>query len=91
MTFPKLCAERKYFSLDLSSMIAGTKYRGEFEERIKKRWTRLKRAKKYNPLYRRSSHACRRRRGRGRNGRGEHLETYARKRTNSGNRRDNAC
>ncbi len=32
---PKLLADKRVVSLDLSSMVAGTKYRGEFEERIK--------------------------------------------------------
>ena len=33
---PDILLNKKILSLDLSGMIAGTKYRGEFEERIKK-------------------------------------------------------
>ncbi len=33
---PELLAEKRILSLDLSGMVAGSKYRGEFEERIKK-------------------------------------------------------
>lgn len=33
---PELLRERRIVNLDLSSMVAGSKYRGEFEERIKK-------------------------------------------------------
>ena len=33
---PENLLDKKLLSLDLSGMVAGTKYRGEFEERIKK-------------------------------------------------------
>ncbi len=33
---PEILADKKIVSLDLTSMVAGTKYRGDFEERIKK-------------------------------------------------------
>lgn len=33
---PEMLKNKKIFSLDITSMIAGSKYRGEFEERIKK-------------------------------------------------------
>lgn len=35
-TVPEILADRRILSLDLSGMVAGSKYRGEFEERIKR-------------------------------------------------------
>lgn len=37
---PELLEGKKIVALDLTSMVAGTKYRGDFEERIQKPWTR---------------------------------------------------
>ena len=33
---PKVLCDKKIISLDMATMVAGTKYRGEFEERMKK-------------------------------------------------------
>lgn len=42
---PQLLRDKKIVSLDLTSMVAGTKYRGDFEERIKKAIDEVKEAK----------------------------------------------
>lgn len=42
---PELLAGKKLVALDLTSMVAGTKYRGDFEERIKKAMDEVKNAK----------------------------------------------
>lgn len=42
---PELLKDKKIVSLDLTSMVAGTKYRGDFEERIKKAMDEVKEAK----------------------------------------------
>lgn len=41
---PELLTGKKIVSLDLTSMVAGTKYRGDFEERIKKAMDEVKNA-----------------------------------------------
>lgn len=43
---PETLANKRVIALDLSSMLAGTKYRGEFEKRIKKILKEIKDAKK---------------------------------------------
>lgn len=42
---PELLADKKLVALDLTSMVAGTKYRGDFEERIKKAMDEVANAK----------------------------------------------
>ncbi len=42
---PELLTDRKVITLDLALMVAGTKYRGQFEERIKAVMDEIKRAK----------------------------------------------
>lgn len=41
---PEILKEKRVVTLDLSSMIAGAKYRGEFEERLKKALEEIKKA-----------------------------------------------
>lgn len=42
---PELLSGKKIIALDLTSMVAGTKYRGDFEERIKKAMDEVRNAK----------------------------------------------
>ena len=42
---PDLLSDKKIVALDLTSMVAGTKYRGDFEERIKKAMDEVKKSK----------------------------------------------
>ena len=41
---PELLKSKRVFTLDLSSMVAGAKYRGEFEERLKKAMDEVRKA-----------------------------------------------
>lgn len=43
-TVPEVLKDKKVIALDLSSMIAGAKYRGEFEERLKKAMEEIQKA-----------------------------------------------
>ena len=44
-TVPEILAEKKVITLDLALMVAGTKYRGQFEERIKAVMDEIRRAR----------------------------------------------
>ncbi len=38
---PDILEEKRVVTLDIGLLVAGTKYRGEFEERLKKSWTKF--------------------------------------------------
>ena len=62
---PETIAEKRVMTLDLSGMVAGSKYRGEFEERIKKVISEVTRGRRGAFIHRRDSHNHRRGRCRG--------------------------
>ncbi len=47
---PDALRQKRLLALDLPSVIAGTKYRGEFEERMKTFWAEVARAGNDHPL-----------------------------------------
>ena len=58
---PDSLKDRRLMSLDMGSLIAGAKYRGEFEERLKSRARRGQgRGGRDHPVHRRDAHADRR-------------------------------
>ena len=69
---PELLRDKKVITLDLALMVAGTKYRGQFEERIKAVMDEIRRTQKCDSVHRRAAHDCRGRFGRGRDGRKQH-------------------
>ena len=65
-TSPSRCVRRRFSSLDLGTLIAGTKFRGEFEERLKAVLKEIDVGRRQrHPVHRRAAHAGRRGRGRG--------------------------
>ena len=67
---PETLAGRRLVALDLAGMVAGTKYRGEFEERLKTVIDEIRDEQRPDDrLHRRDPHGGRGRRGRGRDGR----------------------
>jgi len=49
---PDSLIDKRLVMLDLAGMIAGTKYRGEFEERLKKVLAELEKRQQHDNLYR---------------------------------------
>ncbi len=69
---PEASRTRGCLALDMGALIAGAKYRGEFEERLKAVLTEVTgRTRQHHPVHRRDAHAGRRRQGRRRDGRVE--------------------
>ena len=64
---PEGLRDRRVISLDVGSLIAGSKYRGEFEDRLKAVLKEIADAERHDhPVHRRAAHDRRRRRRRGR-------------------------
>ena len=74
---PELLLERRIVVLDLAMMVAGTKYRGQFEERIKAVMNEVRRAKNTILFHRRAAHVGRCRWCRGCDRRFERAEASA--------------
>ena len=69
---PEILRGKRVVQLDLPGMLAGAKYRGEFEERLKNALAEVRQGGQHHPVHRRTAYAGGRGRGRGRDRRGEH-------------------
>ena len=78
---PEALKDRRVIALDLGALVAGAKYRGEFEDRLKAVLKEISRRRgPDHPVHRRAAHDRRRRRGRGRDGRRQPAQADARPR-----------
>ncbi len=56
---PDVLRDHRVLSLDMAAVIAGTKYRGQFEERLKAVMNEIAQNKNVDPVHRRAAHAGR--------------------------------
>ena len=87
---PELLKGKQVFTLDLAALVAGTKYRGEFEERLKKVMKEIRETGRHHPLHRRAAQPRRRRRRRRRHRRRQHPQAGAGARRAADHRRHHA-
>ena len=87
---PEELIDKRILLLDLSGMVAGTKYRGEFEERIRAVLDEVRRDGNVILFIDEAAHHRRRGQRRGGGGRGEHPKARARARGDPRHRRDDA-
>ena len=88
---PEGLKDRRVWSLDVGSLLAGAKYRGEFEERLKAVLAEIRQAGgTHHPVHRRAAHDRRRRRRRGRRRRRQPAEADAGAGRAAGRRGDHA-
>ena len=87
---PSFLADKRILALDLSLIVAGTKYRGQFEERLKTIMKELMESSELHHLHRRAAHAGRRRLRRRLARRRQHPEARVIARRNPVHRRHHA-
>lgn len=87
---PELLKGKRIVSLDLTGMVAGTKYRGDFEERVKSAIEEVSKTGGCHSFYRRIAYAYRCRLGGGCGRRREYFEARACPRRDAGHRCNHA-